>query len=86
MARQLRIAADENLAEAQYYYGLLLQYGKGVPRNEGASLPYLQKAAENGHAHAQYRLGAMYRSGWHVPKDEAAANEWLSRAESQSAA
>ncbi len=62
----------------QYRIGWMLLHGVGTERDEGAALPWLEKAAEGGNALANYQLGKLLLRGSEaVPKDVKRALELL---------
>ena len=64
-AEQLRQAAEQGLAGAQYTLGVMYDGGIGVPQDSRKAVKWLRLAAEQGDARAQAYLGPMYtrRSG-----------------------
>src|SRR5262245_36628530 len=72
--------ADGGDARAQYYLGVMLVGGLGVPRDEARAADYLGRSAEQGNAQAQSILGALYLQGRGVPRDEAKGAELIRRA------
>ncbi|RIA93910.1 kinase-like domain-containing protein [Glomus cerebriforme] len=60
-------AADDDVAEAQYYYACVLKDSKYKKVNpEDDFLKYLQSAANNGNGPAQFQIGEAYYKG--IPK------------------
>ncbi len=78
--QELRRAAAQGDADAQYKLGIAYYHGEGVPEDEVEAVKWYRKAAEQGHAEAQYRLGLAYVDGEGVPWDNVAGFEWLRKA------
>ncbi len=74
--------ADRDVANAQYYLGLLYQRGY-IPEDEEEVAKWFSKAAEQGHAEAQYGLGVLYEAGEGVTQDDSIAVEWYRKAVDQ---
>ena len=66
---QLRQAAEDGDARAQYELGWKYHWGRGVPENTVEAMKWYRKAAEQGYAEAQNQLGEMYYFGWGVPEN-----------------
>jgi len=82
--KQLRKAAEQGNADAQYNLGRLYARGRpGVPPNSAEAVPWYRKAAEQGNADAQYDLGLMYEQGQGIPLDAAEAARWYRKAAEQ---
>ena len=79
----LRKAADEGHAGAQYYLGHLYRRGRGVERDHVKAVQWYRMAADQGHANAQYRLGVMYQEQQGVKRDYAEAARWYRKAADQ---
>jgi TPR repeat protein len=69
---------------AQYNLGAMYAKGVGVPKNEGESIKWYQKAvanwrngAEHDDVESQLWLGVMHRQGSGVPKDSVEAYKWF---------
>ncbi len=77
---QLRQAASEGAAAAQYMLALRLERGTGLLQNYSQALQWLTEAAQQGHRRAQQRLGHYYHSGLGGVRDRAAAIHWLTQA------
>jgi TPR repeat protein len=82
--RLMRPLAEQGLATAQNYLGIMYEWGWGVPQNDAAAASWFRKAADQGDAHAQYNLGLMYRNGYGVSLDYSAALFWYRKAADQS--
>jgi TPR repeat protein len=81
-----RPLADHGNANAQFYLGVMWEFGWGVPQNYAEAATWYRKAADQGDTGAETNLGIMYREGRGVPQDypepvrlfyEAAAEEQL---------
>ena len=69
--------AEQGNADAQYYLGLMYEYGKGVPKDDKTAMKWWTLAAEQGNADAQIQLGGRYLLGERVPKDDVYAYMWF---------
>jgi hypothetical protein len=68
-AKYFKFAADQNHADAQFYYGLCLREGRGVPIDFILSAKYLKLSADQNHSHAQFHYGLCLQAGRGVPID-----------------
>ena len=82
-AEQLRQAADQGDAEAQYKLGVRYAEGDGVPQDHREAVKWYRLAAEQALAEAQDNLGRMYARGDGVPEDYVKADVWLNLAAAQ---
>ncbi|TKS60033.1 MAG: hypothetical protein EWM72_01718 [Nitrospira sp.] len=64
-----RTLAEKGDARAQFYLGMLHDFGQGVPRDYVQARQWYGKAAAQGYAKAQYMLGWLYVHGKGVPQD-----------------
>jgi len=80
---EVRQAAEQGDAEAQFNLGKMFYEGKIVPRNYVTAAAWFKKAAEQGNAAAQNSLGAMYASGQGGSKDYRQAVAWYEKAAGQ---
>ena len=80
---QLREAAEQGDAEAQFNLGIVYDFGRGVPEDKLEAVKWYQKAAEQEHADAQVLLSRLYYLGQRVPKNYEEAFEWARRAAEQ---
>ncbi|MGH6717915.1 MAG: tetratricopeptide repeat protein [Alphaproteobacteria bacterium] len=78
-----RPLAEQGLAEAQSYLGVMYDNGEGVARDDAESVKWFRLAAEQGYAEALANLGVMYAQGQGVPQDYVLAHMWLSLAASK---
>jgi TPR repeat protein len=69
-------AAEQELAEAQFYVAIAYQYGEGVQQNLNAAVNWYEKAAGQRHAAAQTNLGSLYWNGQGTTKNVQAAIKW----------
>lgn len=80
---QLRKAADEGDARAQYSLGAKYAQGRGVPQDDAEAVKWYRLAAEQGLALAKNQLGVMYGEGRGVPQDSTEAARWYRLAAEQ---
>ena len=57
---QLRVRAENGDASAQYRLGVRYAAGRGVTRDGGMAVKWLERAAEQGYGPALYYLGILY--------------------------
>lgn len=74
---------EATIARAQFYIGLMHDFGRGVPEDDQEANRWYSKAAEAGHARAQFNLGIHYLNGEGVPKDYQQAVRWFLKAAQQ---
>jgi TPR repeat protein len=82
-AKEVRKAAEEGDASAQYRLGLLYEGGVGVPQNYKKAKEWFEKAAKQGHVGAQADLGTLYLQGAGAPQSAQMAVFWFSQAAEQ---
>ena len=58
-----RIAANREVADAQYNLAVMYREGQGVPKNNKEPISWLNRAVQKGHSRAQSDLGSMYAYG-----------------------
>ena len=75
--------AEQGNAFAQYYLGMMYEYGQGVEQDYGQALAWYWKAADQGNADAQSKLGLMYSKGRGVAQDYGQALAWHRKAAEQ---
>ena len=78
-----RPLAEKGYAKAQYYLGIMYNYGQGVLKDYKEAVKWYRKAANQGNAGAQYNLGHMYKKGLGVLKDYKEAAKWFRKAARQ---
>ena len=74
---EVKLAAVEGDADAQFELAGLYAEGDGVKQNLTEAVKWYHKAAEQGHDGAQYKLGLSYQNGKGVPKSDTNAYVWL---------
>jgi hypothetical protein len=74
--KEIRRAADQGDASAQYRVGRMYEGGIGVTQDSAEAVRWYRKAAEQGMATAQFELAISYNFGTGVPKDDAQAVKW----------
>jgi TPR repeat protein len=79
----LRLAAKQGDAVAQFNLGVAYDYGKDVPQDHAQAVNWYRKAAVQGLASAQYNLGLAYDYGEGVPQDHVQAVNWYRKAAEQ---
>lgn len=68
--------AEQGMASAQFYLGLMYETGRGVRQDHATALTWFRKAAAQGYAGPQNNLGLMYERGRGVRKDVVRALMW----------
>ena len=76
----LRQAASDGDARAQFEVAAIYTEGRAVPQDYKAAATWYERAAAQGFAPAQYRLGSLYENGNGVTKDLNTARLWYERA------
>ena len=76
-----RLAAAQNLDDAQYSLGYMYYDGIGVARDYAEALRLFQLAAAQGHHQALFRVAVCHEFGRGVPKNKAEAIRWYMRAQ-----
>jgi len=79
-ARIFTPLAEQGVASAQFYLGLMHEKGRGVRQDHSTALTWFLKAAAQGYAGPQNNLGLMYERGRGVRKDVARALMWYTLA------
>lgn len=75
-ARIFSPLAEQGMASAQFYLGLMHEKGRGVRQDHSTALTWFLKAAAQGYAGPQNNLGLMYERGRGVRKDILRALMW----------
>ena len=76
-----RLAAAQNLDEAQYRLGYMYDQGQGVAQDRAEALRWYQLAAAQGHSDALLMVAACHEFGRGVRENEAEAIRWYRRAQ-----
>ena len=79
----LQPLADQGVAGAQLYLGLMYDEGDGVEIDDLQAVDWYRRAALQGDLVAQYMLGTMYDFGEGVAEDNAQAVIWYRMAAKQ---
>ena len=77
---EFQTLAERGNTIAQYYLGVMYDYGRGVPENDVEAARWFRVAAEQGFLAAQNDLGLMYVLGHGVPQDDDQALHWWQKA------
>lgn len=75
-ARLFSPLAEQGVASAQFYLGLMHEKGRGVRQDYRTALTWFRKGAAQGYAGPQNNLGLMYERGRGVRKDFVRALMW----------
>jgi hypothetical protein len=75
-ARLFSPLAEQGVASAQFYLGLMHEKGRGVRQDYPTALTWFRKAAAQGYAGPQSNLALMYERGRGVRKDLVRAFMW----------
>jgi TPR repeat protein len=75
-ARLFSPLAEQGVASAQFYLGLMHERGRGVRQDHFTALTWFRKAAAQGYAGPQNNLGLIYERGRGVRKDVVRALMW----------
>jgi len=76
---ELRQAAADGDARAQFEIGAIYTEGRAVTQDYAAAAVWYERAAAQGFVPAQYRLGNLYEAGQGVEKDIEVAKLWYQR-------
>jgi TPR repeat protein len=82
-AAQLRTAAENGDARAQFDLGICYENGRGVAKDAAEAVNWFQRAAEQGCGEAQYALGCCYHGEDGFPKNQGNAVKWWAKAAAQ---
>ncbi len=77
---ELRQAAADGDARAQFEVAAILTEGRAVPQDYAQAAVWYERAAAAGFVPAQYRLGSLYENGNGVEKNLETAKLWYERA------
>ena len=77
---ELRQAAANGDAHAEFEIAAIYTEGRVVTQDYGQAATWYQRAADQGFAPAEYRLGSLYESGKGVTKDLNIALQWYEKA------
>ena len=80
---EVRKAAEQGNAEAQFKLGEMYRQGVGVTQDFAETAKWYRKAAEQGHVAAQCNLGVCYAKGDGVEEDIDEAMKWFRKAADQ---
>ncbi|OQW30102.1 MAG: hypothetical protein A4E19_11145 [Nitrospira sp. SG-bin1] len=75
-ARLFSPLAEQGVASAQFYLGLMYEKGRGVRQDHSTALTWFRKAAAQGYAGPQNNLGLIYERGRGTRKDLIRALMW----------
>ncbi|KQX35252.1 hypothetical protein ASD04_14495 [Devosia sp. Root436] len=76
---ELRQAAADGDARAQFEIGAIYTEGRVVPQDQVEAAKWYERAAAQGFVPAQYRIGNLYEAGQGVDKDFEIAKLWYQR-------
>jgi TPR repeat protein len=80
---ELRPAAEDGDAKAQYYFGKMYTYGRKVSTDSSLAYRWYLKAAKSGYPKAQATVAYALDEGIGVERDDGAATEWYRKAAEQ---
>jgi uncharacterized protein len=80
---ELHPLAEQGLAPAQFFVGLMYENGQSVPQDYQEAARWYLKAANQGHDGAQNNLGKLYEEGQGVEQDHIIAVQWYQKAADQ---
>jgi TPR repeat protein len=81
--QEFKPLAENGDSFAQFYLGVMLYRGEGLPQNKTKAAKWLSLAAEQGDPDAQFLIGRMYDEGEGVPLDDNKAFQYFSLAAEQ---
>ena len=82
LSDEYRKEAEKGNASAQFFMGVVHEYGYAGKPDAAKAVEWYRKAAAQGHPGAMFNLGACYMEGAGVTKDIAEAAKWFKRAAS----
>ena len=74
---ELKKAAEQGDAQAQFNLGICYAFGKEVEKNLSEAVKWYRKAAEQGDARAQFNLGVCYYNGQGMIQNNIKAYAWI---------
>ena len=80
---ELKRAAEQGDASAQFNLGCCYDFGEGVEKNLQEAVKWYRKSAEQGDAEAQFNLGCCYKRGEGVEKNWHEAVKWYRKSAEQ---
>jgi TPR repeat protein len=80
---ELRKAANQGQADAQFLLGARYESGKGITQDYKEAVKWYRMAADQGYARAQLLLGIMYEKGKGTTQDHKEAAKWYRMAANQ---
>ena len=78
-----RSLAETGDARGQNGFGVMSEWGQGVPQDDAAAVKWYRMAADQGFSKAQVNLGGMYVTGRGVQQDYVEAAKWYRKAAKQ---
>jgi TPR repeat protein len=73
LVNALRLSAEQGDRNAQFKYGVRLEYGRGVPMNKSLAAHYYKLSADQGDPQSQFSYGDCLAHGRGVPKNKSLA-------------
>jgi len=80
LIKYLSGAAEKNLVEAQYHYGIALGWGIRLVVNSNKAARYLKLASDSGNSESQFLMYLLLETGIGVEKNTSEAIEYLRKA------
>ncbi|MDH5178549.1 MAG: sel1 repeat family protein [Gammaproteobacteria bacterium] len=81
--RLLLPLAEQGIAEAQFYVGLMYDSGLGTDKNPATAFSWYEQAANKGHSSAQHNLAVAFANGEGTQRDPDKAIHWWKQAAQQ---
>ena len=75
--KEIKPLAEKGDIAAQFYLGVMYDFGRGVSQDYVQAMKWYRRAAEQGDAEAQFELGWAYTDGKSVPQDFIQAYMWF---------
>jgi len=75
--KEFKPLAEQGDIVAQFYLGVMYDFGRGVSQDYIQAMKWYRKAAEQGDDEAQFELGWAYADGNSVPQDFIQAYLWF---------